>query len=125
VRENFANLFGGPKALSNLIPLDLKFDFEAEKAVLMQWDVDHTCVSKECSLDFRCLSRKARRRSTQVAVKGLISRPTHGSGRTSGDRQFFFINGRPFNPSKVCGLLHFFTVGYATDARSATDTEDF
>jgi hypothetical protein len=53
VRENFANLFGGHKALSNLIPLDLKLDFEAEKTVLRHLEVDHMCVPSGTTLDFR------------------------------------------------------------------------
>lgn len=36
-----------------------------------------------------------------VAVRGLISRPTRGSGRTSTDRQFLYINGRPWENVKV------------------------
>ena len=39
--------------------------------------------------------------STTVHVKGLISKPTTGSGRTSSNRQFYYVNGRPFTPSKV------------------------
>ena len=41
------------------------------------------------------------RSSTRVLVKGLISKPTTGSGRGTSDRQFFYVNGRPFLPSKV------------------------
>jgi DNA mismatch repair protein PMS2 len=105
VKDNFSNLFGGSKALSNLIPLDIQLDVEAEKMVLRYLEVDHMCAYFErlslCS-DFS--DRK--NRTTPVSVKGLISKPTHGSGRSTADRQFFFVNGRPFNPSKVC-LIHF------------------
>lgn len=38
-------------------------------------------------------------RSFQVV--GLISKPMHGNGRTSSDRQFFYINGRPWEGGKV------------------------
>jgi len=37
-----------------------------------------------------------------VRVAGLISKFSLGCGRTTADRQFFFINGRPCNPTKVC-----------------------
>ena len=36
-----------------------------------------------------------------VQVKGLISKFAVGAGRTATDRQFFYINGRPCNMSKV------------------------
>lgn len=38
---------------------------------------------------------------TTVHVKGLISRPVTGQGRATGSRQFFYINGRPFNPARI------------------------
>jgi len=39
--------------------------------------------------------------TTHVQVRGLISKFAVNSGRTTTDRQFFFVNGRPYNPSKV------------------------
>jgi hypothetical protein len=39
-----------------------------------------------------------------VKVVGLISKFSLGCGKTGTDRQFFFVNGRPCNPSKVCTL---------------------
>ncbi|PWN28737.1 DNA mismatch repair protein MutL [Jaminaea rosea] len=36
-----------------------------------------------------------------ISVRGLISRPTRGSGRTSTDRQYLYINGRPWDNVKV------------------------
>lgn len=38
----------------------------------------------------------------RVRVVGLTSKFALGCGRTTTDRQFFFINGRPCNPAKVC-----------------------
>lgn len=38
---------------------------------------------------------------TPVRLQGLISKFAVGAGRTSVDRQFFFVNGRPYNPGKV------------------------
>lgn len=34
-------------------------------------------------------------------ISGFISHCTHGAGRSSTDRQFFFINRRPCDPAKV------------------------
>ena len=36
-----------------------------------------------------------------VRVRGLISKFSVGCGRGSNDRQFFYVNGRPCDPSKV------------------------
>lgn len=39
--------------------------------------------------------------STEVHIQGYVSRPAHGEGRQTPDRQMFFVNGRP------CGLPQF------------------
>jgi DNA mismatch repair ATPase MutL len=41
----------------------------------------------------------------QVKVTGLVSKFRHGCGRASNDRQFFYVNGRPFNANKVLILI--------------------
>ncbi|XP_036990740.2 mismatch repair endonuclease PMS2 isoform X1 [Artibeus jamaicensis] len=39
-------------------------------------------------------------------VSGFVSHCTHGAGRSSADRQFFFINWRPCDPAKVSRLVN-------------------
>ncbi|XP_040845932.1 mismatch repair endonuclease PMS2 [Ochotona curzoniae] len=39
-------------------------------------------------------------------ISGFISQCTHGAGRSSTDRQFFFINRRPCDPAKVSRLVN-------------------
>ncbi|XP_001494013.4 mismatch repair endonuclease PMS2 isoform X1 [Equus caballus] len=39
-------------------------------------------------------------------ISGFISRCTHGVGRSTTDRQFFFINRRPCDPAKVSRLVN-------------------
>nr|WJN24950.1 mismatch repair protein [Farysia itapuensis] len=39
--------------------------------------------------------------AARVRVEGLISKPSYGSGRTSSDRQFYYINGRPWDAGRV------------------------
>ncbi|KAG7491853.1 hypothetical protein MATL_G00007990 [Megalops atlanticus] len=39
-------------------------------------------------------------------ISGFISQGDHGVGRSSTDRQFFFINNRPCDPSKVSKLVN-------------------
>ena len=44
-----------------------------------------------------------------IAVEGYISKAAAGCGRTSGDRQFFYVNGRPVDlpkASKVCNEVY-------------------
>ncbi|KAI0049102.1 DNA mismatch repair protein MutL [Auriscalpium vulgare] len=74
----------GPKTMENLVDLDLTFDVVTEASVLRRRGPDSNVAA-----------------SNTIHVKGLISKFTVGGGRTGTDRQFFFINGRPCNPTKV------------------------
>ena len=60
-----------------------------------------TCTSQSCvmnrSLFFLALS---------ISISGFISRCNHGYGRSSTDRQFFFINKRPCDHAKVSHDCH-------------------
>ncbi|CAM6083351.1 unnamed protein product [Calypogeia fissa] len=44
--------------------------------------------------------------SDTCSVEGFVSKPGAGSGRPSGDRQFFYVNGRPVDLPKVSKLLN-------------------
>ena len=41
-----------------------------------------------------------------VSVTGLISKPSHGSGRSSADRQFYYVNGRPWEAGRVARAVN-------------------
>lgn len=71
--ENIVNIFG-PKSLGALISLDISLEFEPTVRPGPQ-DQGHS--------------------STTVRVQGFVSRPAHGEGRQTPDRQMFFVNGRP------------------------------
>lgn len=81
-RENIINVFG-VKTMNALVPMDLTLELIPTAGPLTKG--------------------KARtdRKSTEVRVVGHISRPTHGEGRSTPDRQMFYVNGRP------CGLPQF------------------
>ena len=76
-RENIINIFGA-KATTALVPLDLTLEMEPSSlGSALQQTVDVHSISKE------------------VKIIGHVSRPAHGEGRQTPDRQMFFINGRP------------------------------
>ncbi|KAI6140115.1 DNA mismatch repair protein MutL [Pisolithus tinctorius] len=77
----------GTRALDNVTDLDLSFHVETEKSVLRR--------QKQASTDSETSP------ITPVRVQGLMSKFTLGAGRTTNDRQYFFINGRPYNAGKV------------------------
>ncbi|KAI6131694.1 histidine kinase-like ATPase [Pisolithus croceorrhizus] len=77
----------GTRALDNVTDLDLSFDVETEKTVLRRQN--QAGADSEISP------------ITSVHVQGLVSKFVIGAGRTTNDRQYFFINGRPYNAGKV------------------------
>ncbi|KAK1518951.1 DNA mismatch repair protein MutL [Colletotrichum costaricense] len=81
-RENLVNIFGA-KTMTVLVKLDLSLQFEpTARPGLKSTNQDE-------------------KTSTKVQVQGYVSRPAHGEGRQTPDRQMFFVNGRP------CGLPQF------------------
>ncbi|PWY98544.1 DNA mismatch repair protein MutL [Testicularia cyperi] len=98
---NVSALFGA-KVGPTLMPLELKLTFSTgrrrpggnpAKASTILQDADEDCNDDDdnATLDD----------TSTVTVTGLISKPTYGSGRASSDRQFFYINGRPWEAGRV------------------------
>ncbi|KAF4952368.1 hypothetical protein FGADI_6800 [Fusarium gaditjirri] len=82
-RENIINIFGA-KTMTVLVPLDLTLEMNPSTGgPALQIDQKHKSSSRD------------------VRVVGHVSRPSHGDGRQTPDRQMFFVNGRP------CGLPQF------------------
>ncbi|GAA6019617.1 hypothetical protein JCM10207_006944 [Rhodosporidiobolus poonsookiae] len=86
LRSTFSCVYT-PKALPSLLDLDLTLEVATEKSVLKRIE-------------------GATDGATTVRIKGLISKPSTPHGRTSGSRQFYYVNGRPFNPSKVAKAVN-------------------
>ncbi|KAK8118958.1 uncharacterized protein PG998_003584 [Apiospora kogelbergensis] len=82
-RDNIVNVFGA-KTLTVLIPLNLKLEMEP------------TCAPGQ-----RRSGMKEQQTTQEINILGHVSRPAHGEGRQTPDRQMFFVNGRP------CGLPQF------------------
>ncbi|GIY39175.1 mismatch repair endonuclease PMS2 [Caerostris extrusa] len=57
-------------------------------------------------LDEYFLPDSAAETSKTFKLEGFISNSTHGEGRSSSDRQFYFINGRPCDLPKVSKLIN-------------------
>ncbi|KAJ7040580.1 hypothetical protein C8F04DRAFT_1082777 [Mycena alexandri] len=81
LRESVSALWG-PKALENLVPLALRFPVERDKVAMKR-------------------APDSGNAPIQVEVRGLVSKFAVGYGRSGTDRQFFYVNGRPCNISKV------------------------
>lgn len=75
-RENIVNVFGA-KTMTGLVVLDLKLDLEPTTGLTQKWSTQKDGDSHE------------------VHIRGHVSRPVHGEGRQTPDRQMFYVNSRP------------------------------
>lgn len=88
-------------ALESLIDVELSLEVDIDKAMAKREGLEFKLVLflQPSSMNIRsCLCTK---RSQMVRVTGLISASAFGKGRTSSDRQYYYINGRPFVATKV------------------------
>nr|WJN24952.1 mismatch repair protein [Pseudozyma flocculosa] len=91
---NVSALFGA-KAVPTLMPLNLELTFSVARS---RSKLHTTAEANDDGGDEQSASRDE---TSTVNVVGLISKPIYGSGRTSSDRQFFYINGRPWEAGRV------------------------
>ena len=92
VRDNVLNIYGA-KALSSLMAFDAQLNLKP--TISSSFSTLTSAPAGDASDPSSSASIK------KVRVRGWVSRPAHGEGRSSPDRQMFYINGRP------CGLPQF------------------
>ncbi|XP_078096736.1 mismatch repair endonuclease PMS2 isoform X2 [Mustelus asterias] len=85
LKENISAVFGS-KQLQNLVPFVQISPSEA--------------ICEDYGINLADIPEKLYR------IIGFVSRSDHGVGRSSTDRQFFFINQRPCDPTKVSKLVN-------------------
>ncbi|KAJ8974600.1 hypothetical protein NQ317_019345 [Molorchus minor] len=85
VRENVINIFGA-KQISTLIDVELTIP---DEPILTEYGMK-LATGEEIPFTFEF----------------LISSVVHGSGRSTTDRQFYYINSRPCEPSKIIKLVN-------------------
>nr|WJN24957.1 mismatch repair protein [Tranzscheliella williamsii] len=93
---NVTALFG-TKSAATLMPLSLRISFPLGRSSLNPAARAISIPSESDPID----ETAERGEVSTVDVVGLISKPTYGSGRNSSDRQFFYINGRPWEAGRV------------------------
>ncbi|KAF9918398.1 hypothetical protein BX616_008958 [Lobosporangium transversale] len=96
VRQNIINVFG-PKAMADVIEFDLCL-VEGISAASMGAMVK---AENENNEDEGELDSKG-----DIKLTGFISSPAFGKGRSSTDRQYFYINGRPCTLPKLARVIN-------------------
>ncbi|XP_019875837.1 mismatch repair endonuclease PMS2 isoform X2 [Aethina tumida] len=85
VKENIISVFG-TKQISSIIEIPLKFP---DDEIIQEYGLKLT-VGDELPFDFEC----------------LVSSVIHSSGRSTTDRQYYYINSRPCEPTKLIKLIN-------------------
>ncbi|KAJ3662971.1 hypothetical protein Zmor_007285 [Zophobas morio] len=85
VRDNIINVFGA-KQISSLIEVEI---IEPDESFLNEYGI-----------------KSLEKNSLPFDFDFFISSVIHGSGRSTSDRQFFYINSRPCEPTKLTKLIN-------------------
>ncbi|XP_041671276.1 mismatch repair endonuclease PMS2 [Cheilinus undulatus] len=85
MRDNIGAIFG-PKQLQSLLPFQ---QVSPSENIIEEYGLKEADLPKQL-----------------FSISGFVSRGDHGVGRSATDRQFFFINNRPCDPSKVIKVVN-------------------
>ncbi|CAI5999001.1 unnamed protein product [Closterium sp. NIES-64] len=101
MRENIIAVFGA-KAAAGLDPVDISFPLSPASAAA----APPAPATPSPAATGTAATTPAQLPPSCCTVTGFLSRPGAGSGRSAGDRQFFFLNGRPVDLPRLSKLLN-------------------
>lgn len=95
VLDNIVSIFGTKQA-NSLLKIESLFAKTRDKKLELSDfdDVDSSFVLTQDEVDQLNLAKR-------FEIEGYISNCSHGSGRSSKDRQYFYVNDRPCEPKQV------------------------
>ncbi|XP_065087794.1 mismatch repair endonuclease PMS2 [Ochlerotatus camptorhynchus] len=97
VLDNITTVFGAKQSLE-LLQLKPAISNSGKIMDLNESDFDDSLSLTQEEVDSLNLSR--------FTIDGYVSSCAHGSGRSSKDRQFFFVNSRPCEPKSIMKLVN-------------------
>ncbi|XP_050096666.1 mismatch repair endonuclease PMS2 [Anopheles aquasalis] len=97
VLDNVTALFG-PRQTADLLELKPAIGSNGKIQDLEESDFDDSLALTQEEVDNFNLS--------QYTIEGYISSCAHGAGRSSKDRQFYFVNSRPCEPRQISKLIN-------------------
>ncbi|XP_025832566.1 mismatch repair endonuclease PMS2 [Agrilus planipennis] len=86
IKDNIISVFG-PKQVSTLIEIEA---VEPDETIVKEFDIKNIVYGEPLPFKFEF----------------FISNVTHGNGRSTVDRQFFYVNNRPCEPQKVMKVVN-------------------
>ncbi|KAH8277682.1 hypothetical protein KR018_003476 [Drosophila ironensis] len=105
VLSNISSIFGA-RQVADLVALKSPF----EKGRLSEEELRSDLETTVDAADTTCAQFSAedveRLNQAQIQLEGFISSCRHGAGRSSRDRQFFFVNSRPCDPKNIAKVMN-------------------
>ncbi|TIC68514.1 hypothetical protein E3Q01_00845, partial [Wallemia mellicola] len=99
--NNITSIFGS-NTKQDLVPLDLDLPVKIDSNIAKRENVDELLVL----LKVNGLILTVNYREFTVQLQGTITKPLLGLGRSTSDRQYFYINGRPCNMPKAAKAIN-------------------
>lgn len=105
VLANISAIFGA-RQVADLVPLKSPFEKGHLSEAGLRADLESSADAADTTLTQFSAEDVERLNQADFQLEGFISSCRHGAGRSSRDRQFFFVNSRPCDPKNV-GLADF------------------
>ncbi|RUS28171.1 hypothetical protein BC938DRAFT_482215 [Jimgerdemannia flammicorona] len=102
IRDNIANIFG-TKLTSQLMPVDILLKSSGDGT-----KIGFSIVGGDDRNDFKSELQDVNQgiNDREMRITGFITKPNWGGGRSSTDRQYYYINGRPCVLPKVARIVN-------------------
>ncbi|KAH8253664.1 hypothetical protein KR032_006399 [Drosophila birchii] len=106
VLANISAIFGARQA-SELVPLKSPFEQGQLSEAGLRADLDASVDAADTTTCTQFTSEDVERlNQADFQLEGFISSCRHGAGRSSRDRQFFFVNARPCDPKNIAKVMN-------------------
>ncbi|KAH8290696.1 hypothetical protein KR054_005044 [Drosophila jambulina] len=106
VLANISAIFGARQA-SELVPLKSPFEQGQLSEAGLRADLDASVDAADTTTCTQFTAEDVERlNQADFQLEGYISSCRHGAGRSSRDRQFFFVNARPCDPKNIAKVMN-------------------
>ncbi|KAH8336889.1 hypothetical protein KR059_007622 [Drosophila kikkawai] len=106
VLANISAIFGARQA-SDLVPLKSPFEQGQLSEAGLRADLNSSVDAADTTTCTQFTSEDVERlNQADFQLEGYISSCRHGAGRSSRDRQFFFVNARPCDPKNIAKVMN-------------------
>ncbi|XP_016972505.1 mismatch repair endonuclease PMS2 [Drosophila rhopaloa] len=105
VLANISAIFGARQA-ADLVPLKSPFEQGQLSEAGLRADLESTADAADTTCPQISSEDVERLNQADFQLEGFISSCRHGAGRSSRDRQYFFVNSRPCDPKNIAKVMN-------------------